>query len=499
MSQKTAISPKRSEDFNEWYQQVVYAASLAEHSPVRGCMVIKPWGYAIWERIQGLLDREFKQKDVENIYCPLLIPLSFLAKEAAHVSGFAKECAVVTHHRLEVNDAGDMVPAAPLNEPYVIRPTSEAMMGHIFAQWVQSYRDLPLKINQWANVMRWEMRPRLFLRTSEFLWQEGHTAHASAQEAQSMAEDMIYVYQNFFESILAIPVVCGQKSESERFAGADITWTIEAIMQDSKALQAGTSHFLGQHFSQAFDIQYTSKQNTIEHVWTTSWGVSTRMIGGIVMSHADDDGLMLPPRIAPYQIVIVPMIKDPADEGMIMSYITALQEALAAKVAWGEHIRVHVDKRDMAAGDKKWCWIKRGVPLRLDIGKKEVEALAVTGQVRHNLQDKFSSTQTDLIVRIDTLMKDIQDHIWSIAHARHHQYIQKITDGAVWKTMDKTARRVYLVPWAGSAADEEGLSDNLTIRCMLYKDHPLVHDTVSYKCVVTGAITDYWAMIATAY
>src|SRR5882762_9330202 len=308
-AEKTAIKPTREQDFPEWYQQVVRLAELAEPSDVRGCMVIRPWGYGIWENMQRQLDAMFRATGHRNAYFPLFIPLSFLQKEAAHVEGFAKECAVVTHHRLEVGADGKLVPTGELEEPLVVRPTSETIIGEAFARWVQSYRDLPILINQWANVVRWEMRTRLFLRTAEFLWQEGHTAHATKEEAVEETKKMLNVYATFAEEYMAMPVIRGLKTESEKFAGAEDTYCIEALMQDGKALQSGTSHFLGQNFARAFDVKFSDKNNKLEYVWATSWGVSTRLIGGLVMAHSDDDGLILPPRIAPLQVVIVPIYK----------------------------------------------------------------------------------------------------------------------------------------------------------------------------------------------
>src|SRR5476651_489242 len=306
---KTAITPTRDENYPEWYQQVVRAADLAEMSPVRGCMIIKPWGYAIWENMMRVLDEDFKATGHQNVYFPLLIPLSFFQKEAEHIDGFAKECAVVTHHRLAKDEEGRLIPSSPLEEPYVIRPTSETIIGEAFSRWIQSYRDLPLCINQWANIIRWEMRTRLFLRTTEFLWQEGHTAHATHAEGEEEARKMLGVYRDFMEGWIAMPVVTGQKTDSERFAGALRTYSCEAMMQDNKALQAGTSHDLGQNFSKAFDLKFQSEAGTEEHAWNTSWGVSTRMVGGLVMTHGDDVGLRVPPLLAPIEMVIVPIYK----------------------------------------------------------------------------------------------------------------------------------------------------------------------------------------------
>src|SRR6201995_356303 len=315
---KNAISPTREEDYPEWYQQVVRAADLAEISPVRGCMVIKPWGYAVWENIQKSLDRMFKETGHSNAYFPLFIPLSYLEKEAAHVEGFAKECAVVTHHRLEAGPDGKLIPTGPLEEPLVVRPTSETIIGSMYAKWVQSYRDLPILINQWANVVRWEMRTRLFLRTLEFLWQEGHTAHATHDEAEEEARKMLGVYRDFMEGHMAMPVVTGQKSDAERFAGALRTYSCEAMMQDNKALQAGTSHNLGQNFAKAFDLKFQAEHGGQEFAWNTSWGVSTRLVGGLVMTHSDDNGLIIPPLLAPTELVIVPIYKSDEERNRML-------------------------------------------------------------------------------------------------------------------------------------------------------------------------------------
>src|SRR6476469_9690465 len=334
----SAISPTRAENYPEWYQQVVKAADLAENSDVRGCMVIKPWGYALWENIQHVLDGMFKATGHVNAYFPLFIPVSYLEKEAAHVEGFAKECAVVTHHRLEARN-GKLVPVGELEEPLVVRPTSETIIGASFAKWVQSYRDLPLLINQWANVVRWEMRTRLFLRTAEFLWQEGHTAHATKDQAVEETMKMLGVYAEFAENYMAMPVIQGEKTAGERFPGAVSTFCIEAMMQDGKALQAGTSHFLGQNFSKASGIQFTDEANKLEHAWTTSWGVSTRLVGGMIMSHADDDGMICPPRLAPAHAVILPVAQKAEDRTRVLDYCRALQKELRAQTYAGAPVR----------------------------------------------------------------------------------------------------------------------------------------------------------------
>lgn len=366
---KTAITPTRAENFPEWYQQVIKAADMAENSAVRGCMVIKPNGYAIWENAQKHLGQMIKDEEVQNAYFPLLIPLSYIAKEAEHIDGFAKECAIVTHHRLSANDKGELRPdpESALTEPLIIRPTSETIIGESMKNWVQSYRDLPLKLNQWCNVMRWEMRPRVFLRTAEFLWQEGHNAFATADEADKDARRMLDVYQNFFENYLAIPVIAGVKTPEERFPGAIETYTLEAFMQDGKALQGCTSHNLGQTFAHSSDIKYLDRDGTLKHAWTTSWGLSTRTIGGMIMVHGDDDGMIMPPRMAPHQVVILPFIKDDADTPKIMEACEKVRKDLLAA-----GISVQIDKTDARSADKMWTAIKKGVPVRLEIGAREL-------------------------------------------------------------------------------------------------------------------------------
>ncbi len=371
---QNAISPTRHEDYPEWYQQVIKAADLAENSPVRDCMVIKPWGYSLWENMQRALDDMFKATGHQNAYFPLLIPMSFLEKEAEHVEGFAKECAVVTHHRLEPKEGGGLQPAGELEEPLIIRPTSETIIGATYAKWVQSYRDLPILINQWANVVRWEMRTRLFLRTAEFLWQEGHTVHATAEEAIEETERMIGVYADFAENWMAMPVTIGSKTADERFPGAVETLSIEAMMQDRKALQAGTSHFLGQNFSRAQSIQFQDPQGNLQFAWTTSWGVSTRLIGALIMTHSDDDGFVLPPRLAPSQVVILPIYRDDETRSAVLEYARQLKAELAAQTYAGAPMRVEIDDRDIRGGEKKWHHVKRGVPIRIEVGPKDMES-----------------------------------------------------------------------------------------------------------------------------
>ena len=353
---RTAIEPTRAQDYPEWYQQVIKAADLAENSPVRGCMVIKPWGYSLWENMQHGLDKMFKDTGHTNAYFPLFIPVSYLEKEAEHVEGFAKECAVVTHSRLEAGPDGKLVPASPLEEPLVVRPTSETIIGEMYSRWVQSYRDLPILVNQWANVVRWEMRTRLFLRTAEFLWQEGHTAHATRGEAEIETKKMLRVYETFAQDYMAVPVICGRKTEGEKFPGAVDTYCIEAMMQDRKALQAGTSHFLGQNFAKSSNIKYLSESGAQEYAWTTSWGVSTRLIGGMVMTHSDDDGLVLPPRLAPLHVVVLPVLHKEEERANVLAYCDSLKKELEEKTFCGLPVKVSVDARDLRGGEKMWGW-----------------------------------------------------------------------------------------------------------------------------------------------
>ena len=419
---KTAITPTRAEDYAEWYQQVVRAADLAETSPVRGCMVIKPWGYAIWENMQRALDRMFKDTGHKNAYFPLFIPKSFLEKEAEHVEGFAKECAVVTHHRLIAGPNGGLIPDphAKLEEPLVVRPTSETIIGAAFASWVQSYRDLPLLINQWANVVRWELRTRLFLRTTEFLWQEGHTAHTTEAEARAETAQMLRVYATFAEQFMAMPVLSGPKTASERFPGAVDTYAIEAMMQDRKALQAGTSHFLGQNFAKASGIKFQTKEETEEHAWTTSWGVSTRLIGGLVMTHSDDDGLVLPPRLAPAHVVILPVFRGDDTKAKVMEYIDSLAKELRAQRFEGLPVEVEVDVRDIRGGDKQWEWVKKGAPLRVEIGPRDVDGNVVMVARRdRGTKDKASMPRADFVATLPAILADMQSGLFE--KARKHR------------------------------------------------------------------------------
>lgn len=406
---KTAITPTREENFPEWYQQVVRAADMAENSPVRGCYTLKPYGFAVWENVQKHLGQMIKDEDVENAYFPLLIPLSYIAKEAEHIDGFAKECAVVTHHRLAVNDEGQLAPhpESQLTEPLVIRPTSETIIGESMHNWVQSYRDLPLKLNQWCNVMRWEMRPRIFLRTAEFLWQEGHNAFATAEEADADARRMLEVYRTFLEDYMAVPGFAGVKTPEERFPGAIETYTIEAFMQDGKALQACTSHNLGQTFAKSSDIKFLDKDGVQKLAWTTSWGMSTRTIGGLIMVHGDDDGMIMPPKIAPYQVAILPFLKGDDDQAAIFAYCEKIKAELRAK-----GISARIDTSDARSSDKMWAVIKKGVPVRLEIGAREMAEGKLTivrrdlgkdGKVQVAVDDIAAAVQSAL----DTMQKDM--------------------------------------------------------------------------------------------
>jgi prolyl-tRNA synthetase len=511
MSEKTAISPTRAQDFPEWYQQVIKAADMAENSETRGCMVIKPWGYGIWELIQQQLDRMFKATGHQNAYFPLLIPLSYLEKEAEHAEGFATECAVVTHHRLEaekdpVTGKTRMVPTGELAEPYVIRPTSETIIGAAFARWVQSYRDLPLLINQWANVMRWEMRPRLFLRTAEFLWQEGHTAHETREEAIAETKLMHGVYEEFLRDHLAIPVIPGEKTENERFPGADMTLTVEAMVQDRKAIQAGTSHYLGQNFSKAQDISFTGRDGTKQHAHTTSWGVSTRMIGTLIMAHADDDGLVLPPRVATQQIVIIPVTPKEDTREAVFQSCKALAETLRQKLFHGDPLRVHVDTRDIGGGVKKWEWIKKGVPIRLEIGPRDVETRKVCVQRRDQaFAEKQFADREEFLQSVTDLLDQIHLSLLTKATAFRDENITPCEElGAFEAHWAGDASGWLYTPWAGTPEEEEEISKRLkiTIRCIPVAEAklpPAIANKAGGKCFLTGRDAKAWAIWGRSY
>ena len=500
----TAISPRREQDYPEWYQQVVKAADLAENSDVRGCMVIKPWGYGLWENIQRHLDGMIKATGHSNAYFPLFIPLSYLEKEASHVEGFAKECAVVTHHRLEAKD-GKLVPKGELDEPLVVRPTSETIIGASFARWVQSYRDLPLLINQWANVVRWEMRTRLFLRTAEFLWQEGHTAHASAPEAVEETFKMLEVYRILAEDVLAIPVITGEKIPEERFPGAVDTYCIEAMMQDRKALQAGTSHFLGQNFAKASEIKFLNRDGAIEHAYTTSWGVSTRLIGGVIMTHADDDGLRIPPRIAPKHVVIIPVTPKPESEAAVLEYAESIATALRAQNYDGRSVEVIVDRRDIRGGDKSWEWIKKGIPVRLEVGPRDIESKqCVVYRRDKGPREKAFVAVNEVVETIAVTLNGIQQSYFTQAKEFRDAHIRR--DISTFEEFSKffTPKNAdkpeihggfVLAKWAGGTEALEKLAElKVTVRCL-----PLEQSGGEGRCVVTGKPATKDAIFAKAY
>ena len=495
---RTAISPTRAENYPEWYQQVVRAADLAEMSPVRGCMVIKPWGYALWENMQRALDGMFKATGHSNAYFPLFIPLRYLEREAEHVEGFAKECAVVTHHRLEPGKDGGLVPAGKLDEPYVVRPTSETIIGEMYAKWVQSYRDLPILINQWANVVRWELRPRLFLRTSEFLWQEGHTVHATAEEAHEETLRMLGVYADFAENHMAMPVVRGEKSAGERFPGAVNTYAIEAMMQDRKALQAGTSHFLGQNFARACNITFSDRDGALAHAWTTSWGVSTRLVGGLIMTHGDDDGVVLPPRLAPQQAVILPIYKDDAQRTAVLALCRALERRLTDTRYADEPLRVTIDDRDMRGGEKNWHHIKRGVPLRIEVGPRDLAAGTVAVARRdHAPRQRAAVAHEQLAAGAPALLAEMQDGLLQRARSFLAGHTAALSSRAALEEYfrDDEAAGFAVAPVSAAAEQDPAYREllgtlKLTLRC-------IPRDTGT--CIFTGTGGAPAAVIARAY
>jgi prolyl-tRNA synthetase len=490
--EKTAISPRREEDFPEWYQQVIRAAELAEPSDVRGCMVIRPWGYGIWENMQRQLDVMFRATGHRNAYFPLFIPLSYFAKEAEHVEGFAKECAVVTHSRLEVDADGKMKPASPLAEPLVVRPTSETIIGATYAKWVQSYRDLPILINQWANVVRWEMRPRLFLRTTEFLWQEGHTVHETEAEARAETRQMLEVYETFVRDHLAIPVFSGEKSEAERFPGAVQTLAIEAMVQDRKAIQAGTSHFLGQNFARASGIQFQNREGKQEFGWTTSWGMSTRLVGTLVMAHADDDGLVLPPRIAPTHVVILPITPKEDTRARVLETCDRLAGQVRAARYADAPIEVEVDRRDLGGGVKNWEWIKKGVPLRVEIGPRDLEKGSVAVSRRdQSAKNKEFMPMEQFVSRAPDLLASIQQTLYDRALEFRDENTRAIDSKErfyeFFTPKNPSKPEIHggfaLAHWNGSREVEERIKKDLkvTIRCI-----PRDPAAAPGRCIFTG-------------
>lgn len=515
--QKTAITPSRSDNFSAWYSNVVREADLAVSSPVRGCMIIRPNGYGIWERIQYLLNKRILDTGHENLYFPLFIPLSFIAKEAQHVDGFAKEMAIVTHHRLSLHGT-DLVPdpTSELSEPLIVRPTSETIIGHHFRENIQSWRDLPLLWNQWANVVRWEMRPRLFLRTAEFLWQEGHTAHVDGPNAMAETMQMLEVYRAFAEEVLAMPVVAGEKSAHERFPGAERTFSIEAMMWDGKALQAGTSHYLGTHFAQAQDIRYQTKAGELSYCHTTSWGASTRLIGGVIMTHGDDDGMRIPPRIAPRQIVIVPILRNDVADTQVLDFCERFANELRAKAYAGEALRVLVDRREERSVDKRWGWIKRGAPVVCEIGLKDISSgnsikffrrdkLRSSGKVEFHTQDRDV-----FIENIELLLSDIHNCLWAEAAMRMNENIICDIDTAdglyeYFKNEDGHAANRAAIGWVRASWKKKKINEMHQIENILkdlgltIRNAPLDQSALGKRCIFTGDRPDEEILIARSY
>lgn len=485
---------KRSEDYSKWYNELVVKADLAEQADVRGCMVIKPYGYAIWERIQQSLDERFKETGVQNVYFPMLIPKSFLSKEAEHVEGFAKECAVVTHYRLKANPEGEGVvvdPAARLEEELIIRPTSETTIWNTYRKWIHSWRDLPLCCNQWCNVMRWEMRTRLFLRTAEFLWQEGHTAHATKEEAIEEATRMIHVYQKFVEEWMGVPVIVGHKSPNERFAGAVDTLTIEALMQDGKALQSGTSHFLGQNFAKAFDVQYINKEGKLEYVWATSWGVSTRLMGALIMAHSDNNGLVLPPKLAPIQVVLIPIYKGEEQMRQIVERLRTIAEELKSK-----GLSVKIDDRDNVRSGFKFAEYElKGVPVRLALGPRDLENGTIE-LVRRDTLEKETVPQEGLTDRVAALMDEIQQNIFRKALDYRNSMITKVDTWDEFVDVLENKGGFISAHWDGTVETEVAIKDatKATIRCI-----PMDAVEEEGKCVFSGKPSHRRVLFARSY
>ncbi|NCT19113.1 MAG: proline--tRNA ligase [Flavobacteriia bacterium] len=484
----------RTEDYSKWYNELVVKADLAENSGVRGCMVIKPYGYAIWEKMQAELDRMFKETGHQNAYFPLFIPKSYFSKEASHVDGFAKECAVVTHYRLKNAEDGSGIivdPDAKLEEELIVRPTSETIIWDTYRKWIQSYRDLPLLINQWANVVRWEMRTRLFLRTSEFLWQEGHTAHATKQEALEEAEQMMNIYADFAENFMAIPVIKGTKTESERFAGALETYCIEALMQDGKALQAGTSHFLGQNFAKAFDVKFTAQDGKLDYVWATSWGVSTRLIGALIMTHSDDKGLVIPPNLAPDQVVIIPIYRD------VEQYNAVCDEAeIIVKELRTKGIRVKLDKRDTQKPGWKFNEYElKGVPVRIAIGPKDIESKTLEVARRDMLTKEIISRDT-IAEKVELLLAEIQKKLYQKALNYRKTHITDVNTFEEFKEILESKGGFIRAHWDGTTETEEQIKNltKATIRCI-----PMDGKQESGICIFSGKPSNKRVLFAKAY
>lgn len=498
---KTAISPTREEDYPAWYQAVIKASDMSENSPVRGCMVIKPWGFAIWENIMNQMDAMFKKTGIKNAYFPLFIPLSSLEKEAEHVEGFAKECAVVTHHRLESDDKGGLKPAGKLAEPLIVRPTSETIIGESMSKWTESYRDLPILLNQWANVVRWEMRTRMFLRTSEFLWQEGHTAHSTEKEARKRTFQMLDVYAKFVQEHLAMPVIPGRKTPSERFPGAKDTLCIEAMMQDKKALQAGTSHFLGQNFAKGSDIKFQNEDGREEYAWTTSWGTSTRLIGGMIMVHSDDDGLFVPPRVAPAHVVILPIFRKRENSRTILESTRDLKDALEGKDYHGRNLVVEIDTRDIG-GARGWDWVKKGIPVRIELGPRDIKNNRVFMARRDEAFDQKHAITRDKFIRgITDILDSIQETLFNRAINYQKENTFEIDDKKEFYKLYKKSKGFHngafvLSHWCGSENCEAQIKKDLsvTIRCI-----PFDSPTEAGKCICCDNSSSRRVLFAKAY
>ncbi len=508
-----ALNIRREDDFAKWYQEVITAADMAEESGVRGCMVIKPWGYGIWERIQRLMDDRIKAAGVQNCYFPLFIPLANFEREAEHVEGFAKEMAVVTHHRLIADGQGGLVPdpEAKLEEPLVVRPTSETIIGDAMARWVQSWRDLPLLTNQWANVVRWEMRTRMFLRTSEFLWQEGHTAHADREEALEETHRALEMYRACAEEDLAMPVVAGEKPENERFPGAVETWSIEAMMQDGKALQAGTSHYLGTNFAEAAGIQYQDKEGSQQHCHTTSWGVSTRLVGGVIMTHGDDDGLRVPPRIAPFQAVILPMLRGKPEDQALLDYCEVLRKGIAEQWSMGEPVRVLLDKTPGKAAAKRWDWVRKGAPVIIEVGGRDMDNGVVSLLRRDALwnadngKPAFATPKRDeLPGEISAMLEDIQQNLFDEAATRRDTNIQRDLDDwdAVASHFENSGKYPgwVEVQWSKPSGDDlEKVVERLKAHRLTIRNVPRGSDPANGACIFTGEPAVERVLVARAY
>ncbi|AXI24610.1 proline--tRNA ligase [Cardinium endosymbiont of Sogatella furcifera] len=486
--------PTRASDFSAWYNALVVRAGLAENASVRGCMVIKPYGYAIWERLQTIFDRAFKETGHVNGYFPLLIPKSYLSKEASHVAGFAKECAVVTHYRLKMAEDGQGVvvdPAAKLEEELIVRPTSEAVIWSTYKNWIQSYRDLPILLNQWCNVVRWEMRTRLFLRTTEFLWQEGHTAHATQEEAEKEALQMLHLYECIIRDYMAIPLIKGIKTENERFAGAETTYTIEALMQDGKALQAGTAHYLGQRFAKAFEVTFTNQAGIRDYVWGTSWGITTRLMGALIMIHSDDNGLVLPPKIAPIQVVMVPIYKTEHERAAVVAQLAALQKQLNS-----QGVRVKLDERDTRKPGYKFAeYEEKGVPIRVALGPNDLQNHTVE-LARRDTKEKCTIPIGNLTQQVTDWLEMIQRHIYERALSLQQKRTLLVDDYTTFKKLMATQGGFLLAHWDGTTETEAKIKaeTKATIRCI-----PLDEDTTAGYCIYSGKPSQRRVVFAQAY